>query len=107
MTLRQAQCLFAKLLGQMLGWIYEQGWEVTFGDVARLDQQGHMPNSTHYIRLAADLNLFVQGQWQDHDCPAWQAIGEHWESLDPICRWGGRFQQVDLNHLSFEWQGRA
>lgn len=107
MTLSQQQRLFARLVGRLLVWICEQGWEVTFGDFSRLDQQGHMPNSVHYLRLAADLNLFVNGEWMTVSCPEWQAIGKEWESLHPLCRWGGRFKSVDLNHVSLEWQGRA
>ena len=107
-TLRQQQSLFSKYLGQLLVWIYEvDGWEITMGDVYRPDHQGHAPNSTHYVRLAADLNLFVDGTWQQGDCPQWQMIGRYWKSLDDQNRWGGDFKQVDLNHVSMEWGGTA
>lgn len=100
MTLREQQSLFAKLIGQLIPWIYGSGWELTFGDFTRPDHLGHMLNSAHYIRLAADLNLFVAGEWKQTDCPEWQAIGAYWLTLDPLCRWGGKFAQVDLNHFS-------
>jgi hypothetical protein len=66
-----------------------------------------MAGSLHYIRLAQDLNLFVNGKWQKSDCPEWRSIGNKWESLDPMARWGGRFKSVDLNHFSFEHEGRS
>lgn len=103
--LAQKQQLFAKLVGQLIGWIYEQGWAVTFGDFARIDGHGHMANSCHYVRLAADLNLFVGGVYQALDCPEWQIIGAHWKGLDPNARWGGDFKSLDLNHVSLEHDG--
>lgn len=107
MKLSEAQRLFAKLVAELIVWIYEQGWEVTFGDFARIDGKGHMANSVHYLRLAADINLWVGGVWQAGDCPEWQEIGKKWKGMNVLCRWGGDFHQVDLNHVSFEWQGRA
>lgn len=107
MGLRELQSTFARLIGVLIGWIYEQGWEVTCGDFNRPDNLGHMPNSCHYIRLAADLNLFVAGVWKDADCPEWQQIGAQWESLHPLARWGGKFKQVDLNHFSLTYNGRS
>lgn len=107
MTLRQTQSVFALLVAKLMVWINERGWEITVGDFNRPDNHGHMENSCHYIRLAADLNLFVDGVWKDEDCPEWQEIGKQWKSMHPLCRWGGDFTQVDLNHVSFEWQGRA
>ncbi len=107
-SLRELQSLFAKLAGGLIVWIYgHEGWELTFGDFSRVDGQGHMANSVHYVRLAADMNLFVNGVWKQTDCPEWQAIGAYWEGLNPLCRWGGRFKQGDLNHVSLEYQGRA
>ena len=106
-TLRQQQSLFAKYLGQVLVWIYEKdGWEVTLADGYRADGQGHMPNSTHYIRLAQDLNLFIDGIWQQTIGPEWRTIGAFWTALDPDCAWGGNFTSVDANHLSMKWAGR-
>ncbi len=107
LTLRQTQSLFAKLLGQLIVWIYEQGWEVTLADGFRPDAQGHMKGSLHYQRLAQDLNLFVAGRYMDTDCPEWQAVGAQWKSYDELCRWGGDFASKDLNHMSITWEGRA
>ena len=107
MTLRQKQSLFARLMQQLLTFIHANGWEVTFGDFNRPDRKGHMPNSIHYIRLAADLNLFVKGNWKSSDCPEWRMIGAYWKGLHPLCAWGGDFRSVDLNHFSLRHEGRA
>jgi len=60
----------------------------------------------HPLRLAQDLNLFRKGVWltrtEDH-----RELGEWWERLDPVCRWGGRFSRPDGNHYSHAWEGRA
>ena len=105
-TLRQQQSLFAKYLGQLLVYIYSMdGWEVTLADGYRADHMGHMVNSCHYLRLAQDLNLFIDGVWKDQICPEWTAIGAFWTALDPDCKWGGNFKSVDANHVSMAWEG--
>lgn len=59
-------------------------------------------NSCHELQLAVDLNAFRGGLYlaQTED---WKELGEYWESLNPLCRWGGRFN--DGNHLSLEHNG--
>lgn len=111
MTLGQKQRKFSKLMAEFILWVYDQGYEVTFGDAYRDPRlHGNMgvkkgyghSKSNHKQRLAMDLNLFKDGQYltstEDH-----KPLGEHWESLDPMCRWGGRFN--DGNHYSFEHNG--
>lgn len=60
--------------------------------------------SVHKKRLADDFNLFIGRKYiQDGQHEAWAKLGEFWESLHPLARWGGRWG--DANHFSFEWQG--
>lgn len=59
-------------------------------------------NSEHKNKCAIDLNLFKNGQYKsstsDH-----KELGEFWESLHPMCRWGGRYN--DGNHYELlEWR---
>lgn len=122
MTLRERQSLFCKLLGQLITWVYEQGWELTLADGSidtprkfrdhethvtfEAEDAQHKRGGLHYQRLAQDLNLFVGGEFiSDGGHPVWAAIGTHWESLHELCRWGGRF--ADSNHFSVEHGGRA
>ena len=95
MSLREQQSKFSRLLAELIIYAYDLGYEITFGDVWALDR--HSENSLHYDRLAADLNLFKDGKYLfktgDH-----KGLGEYWESLDPDCRWGGRFRVKDGNH---------
>ena len=111
MTLGDKQRLFAKLLPGLINQAHLMGYEVTLGDAYR-DPRLHgqigekkaygYRNSCHKLRLAIDLNLFKDGVWlktTDNHRP----LGEWWESLHPLCRWGGRFN--DGNHYSFEHEG--
>lgn len=98
--MRDKQSLFVRLIGVLIAYAYGKGYEFTFGDAWRPDGKGHVANSFHYIRLAIDLNLFVNGEYKDTDCDEWQDLGAYWKGLNEACTWGGDFKQVDLNHFS-------
>lgn len=95
MSLREQQSIFARKVGLLILYAYEQGYEITLGDAYA--KTGHKKNSFHYKRLAIDLNLFLNGNYlrttEDH-----RLLGEFWESLG--CTWGGRFD--DGNHYSYK-----
>ena len=101
MKLGEKQELFSRCLSQLLTHIFLNGYDVRMGDV--LAHDGHMENSLHYQKLAADLNLFYKGVYQtateDH-----KQFGEYWENLHPLCTWGGRFD--DGGHYSITHEGR-
>tara|TARA_R110000764_G_scaffold220422_1_gene308655 strand:- start:747 stop:1088 length:342 start_codon:yes stop_codon:yes gene_type:complete len=111
MKLGDKQRLFAKLLPALINQAHLFGFEVTIGDAyrdPRLHGQlgekksyGHR-NSCHKIRLAIDLNLFLDGVYLT-STESHRKLGEWWESLHPLCRWGGQFN--DGNHYSFEHDG--
>ena len=65
-----------------------------------LKESRHSENSLHYLKLAADVNLFRDGRYldstEDH-----LPLGEFWESIGGS--WGGRFH--DGNHYSLEHGG--
>lgn len=113
MTLGEKQRLFDKKLTELKAWAYTQGYEFTKGDAYR-DPKVHgkygekvgysAAYSMHKLRLAEDMNLFIDGVWQT-STEAHRPIGEKWESMHELCRWGGRFQ--DGNHYSFTHDGRA
>jgi hypothetical protein len=94
MSLRERQSKFMKAMGELIRFAYEQGYELTGGDL--FAETGHKEGSYHYIRLAVDLNLFRDGRWltstEDH-----APLGHYWESLGGT--WGGRFE--DGNHYSW------
>lgn len=112
MTLRERQSLFAHLVSGLIVQAEALGFDVTFGETyrspeeaARLAKLGKgLRNSLHTSRLAIDLHLFKDGVYQT-STEAHRPLGEWWETLHPLCRWGGRFR--DGNHYSLEYQGRA
>ena len=103
-TLRQKQSMFARLICELIPFIFNEGYEVTLGDA--FAKSGHCKNSNHYIRLAIDLNLFKDGKYLT-DTESHKPFGEYWESLHPLCAWGGRFSNPDGNHYSLKHNGRA
>jgi hypothetical protein len=112
MTLRQKQSLFAELVAGLIAFAVESGYEVTFGEAYRSPEEARRlaklrlgtVNSLHTSRLAIDLNLFRDGRYLS-STRAHQPIGEFWELLHPLCRWGGRFG--DGNHYSLTHDGRT
>lgn len=105
LTLRQKQSLFVRLIGKLIEFAEQEGYELTFGPAYDPPESnsGRSPGSLHRSRLAIDLNLFKNNKFlettEDH-----KVLGEYWERLHPLCRWGGRFE--DGNHYSLEHEGR-
>ncbi|MEX0518298.1 M15 family metallopeptidase [Raoultella planticola] len=111
MTLSEKQQLFTRLIAQLILWADEKGYRLTFGEAYRTPEQAALnakkgsgiSNSLHTKRLAVDLNLFINGQYQT-DSTAYLPLGEYWESLGGS--WGGRFKsRPDGNHFSLEHEG--
>jgi hypothetical protein len=113
-TLGEKQRRFTELVGRLIQWAYENGYELTFGEAYRTPEQAArnaqtgagISNSLHTKRLAVDLNLFVDGAWQQTS-EAHKPLGEYWKSLDPEARWGGDFKKPDGNHYSLSHEGVA
>ncbi|PSR54121.1 hypothetical protein AHMF7605_11625 [Adhaeribacter arboris] len=107
MTLREKQSLFLKNFALLILWAFEQGYEVTAGELLRTDQQhawniahgkSKADRSKHQDKLAGDLNLFIGGKYVT-DSTAHAPLGKYWKSLHPQNRWGGDFKGfVDGNH---------
>lgn len=113
MTLREQQSLFMRLLPRLIDFAYDNGYELTGGQLLRTQSEANanaasgagIKNSLHRLGLAIDLNLFKDGKFlttSDNHRP----LGEYWKSLHPLCRWGGDFKpKPDGNHYSLEWEG--
>lgn len=106
------QKLFTKLLPLLLDFIHQNGYECTLGDAYRDprvfgrvgERKGYGRGaSLHKLRLALDINLFKDGVYltktEDH-----RPVGEFWETLHPLCSWGGHFD--DGNHYSITHEGK-
>ena len=118
-SLREKQSLFAKNIALLITFAYTHpDVALTFGDFSRMDRNGHSEGSMHYLRLAADMNLFIKGPnpnleggflWKyiTGDHPMWHILGDKWKDLDPLNRWGGDFDARDYNHFSMAEGGKA
>lgn len=112
MTLGEQQRLFARLVGELIVWIYANGYEVTFGEAFRTADQAALnashgtgiSNSLHTQRLAIDLNLFIGGNYQAVSA-MYKPLGDHWKTMHSLARWGGDFSRPDGNHFSIEHNG--
>ena len=113
MRLGEKQELFARLYAEHLVWLHSlPGVETRLGDV--LAHDGHREGSNHYLKLAGDINLFIDGEFitttEGH-----RVSGEKWESRHELCRWGGNWDKDDHpgepgendgNHYSLIHNGR-
>ncbi len=110
MKLSEKQAVFAVMVARLILWADEHGFRVTFGEAYRTPEQAALnakkgsgiANSLHTQRLAVDLNLFVNGDYQAQSA-AYLPLGEFWESIGGS--WGGRFKKPDGNHFSLEHDG--
>ena len=104
MKTSEHQQLFVRHIVLLIQYAHIKGYEITFGDFYRspsvhgeygVKKSYSAGKSEHKRRLAADLNLFKDGKYltttEDH-----KVLGEFWESLDPLNRWGGNWD--DGNH---------
>ena len=98
MSLSDQQWEFLKALAQLIQWAEEKGFKLTISCARCVDPTHHKQGSYHYSGLAADLNLFIDGDYMT-STRAHLPLGEKWESLGGT--WGGRFSSPDGNHYSW------
>lgn len=85
----QKQFRFSRMLAQLISHAYILGYTVTMGDVWA--REGHKKGSKHYVRLAADINLFFDGHYL-RESRAHLPLGVYWESIGGT--WGGRWGET-------------
>ena len=100
MKLSEHQQEFTKDLVKLNLKAQELGIGLTLGDAYRSKEQqaiyfkngkSKTMNSNHLRRLAQDYNFFVDGKLKYHH-PKVEALGNYWESLNELNRWGGHFK---------------
>jgi hypothetical protein len=115
LTLKEKQWLFTRCLWRLLEFFYTEHphWDISIDEAYRppetaelYEKQGRgIKNSLHCLRLAVDLNLFIDGVYQKSVEP-YRFLGEYWKSLHPLCAWGGDFKNRDARHFSIRHGGR-
>jgi len=109
LTLRQKQSIFARLIANLIIYAYDEGYEITLGHALRSREEAGrlgMRNSLHTLKLAIDLNLFLNGKYLS-STKSHLPLGLWWEAQSTkayACTWGGRFK--DGNHYSISHGGR-
>lgn len=107
MSLRDEQSLFTADLAELI--LYANalpGYEVVLAEVYRPPEMAELyasrgvgiRNSQHTKKLAADVLLFIDGEYQQQS-DAYLVLGEWWEQRRPGNVWGGRFTRADGNHF--------
>lgn len=113
LTLRQRQSVFALNLAKLITWAYEQGYEVTLGEVLRTKEQqalylqqgrSRTASSQHLKKLAADLHLFRDGKLLE-TAAGHKPLGAYWVRLHPDNRWGGDFRRDGDRTTDDAWDG--
>lgn len=112
MKLSEKRILFSQLISKLVLWAAENGYDLAYDQVKRSQAEATanaasgkgISNSLHLVGLAADLNLYINGVYQE-TTEAHKAIGEKWKSMHPLARWGGDFTRKDGNHYSLEHNG--
>jgi len=112
-TLGDHQRRFLPLVAKLIDFAYQQGYELTAGELYRSPEQAALnaqhgtgiANSLHILRLAIDVQLFKDGVYLT-DSAQYKPLGDYWKTLDPACAWGGDFTtRQDGNHFSLSWAG--
>lgn len=112
MSLSALQQQFAQDSAKLIQFAASKGYAVTYGEVWRTPQQAQwnadhgigIACSLHLERLAVDLNVFVDGAWdQTNASGCYKELGDFWKSLGPDHYWGGAWG--DMDHYSISPDG--
>ena len=108
MTLSDTQWEFLQDVSKLIQYAAIRGFKLTGGELYRTEEQQalHVKNglskakySQHQKRLAIDFNVFKFEKltWEKEDI---KPLGEYWESLNKLNRWGGSFKSLlDTPHF--------
>lgn len=115
MSLTEHQYEFTKDVADLIIYAQIVGIKLTFGEVYRTKyQQVKYVNdglsntllSLHRKRLAVDFNFFVDGKLT-YQKEAVQELGDYWESLSPLNKWGGNWKSFkDIPHFERNYKGK-
>lgn len=108
--LRDKRIKFSVNISNLVLWgNAHENWEVALGqdydEADPKEKRRHRKGSLHYLGLANDLALYINGVYQTKT-EAYKELGEKWKSYDPDCCWGGDFSSPDGNHFSVTYMGR-
>lgn len=103
MTLSEKQRIFSLNVAKLIIWAYEHGYEITFGEALRTQEQQKIyydsgksktMNSGHLNKLAVDLNLFKDGVYVS-DSESHKPLHNYWNTLHTLNK---KMLTWDANH---------
>lgn len=114
MTLREKRVLFSMMFARLILEAVRLGFEPAIDQVKRTQAEADrnaaagtgISRSLHLLGLAGDLILYRDGKYL-RSTEQYRELGEFWERLHPLARWGGRFRRPDGNHFSITHGGRS
>lgn len=111
MKLSEKQRIFTRNIACLIEYAYSVNIELTFGhawrsldDQKRLKAEGKSKTlkSKHLDRLAVDFNFFINGNLT-YEKDKLIILGNYWESLNELNRWGGNFKSfLDTPHFEMQ-----
>ena len=108
MKLSDRRVRITELLGVFLVWSSANGYRMAINAAkdppktcpkCKTIIYGHIKKSYHNDGLAVDFDLYDADGNYLPNTDDYRKPGEYWESLDPLCTWGGRFG--DGCHFSY------
>ncbi len=107
MQLYEKQSLFSQNVAKLIQYAASIRFNVTFGEAWRSAEQAELyakegkgiVDSLHCKRLAVDLNLFDEHGTYLTNIEEYKMLGDYWDTLHPLNRWGGCFKRVDSDHF--------
>ena len=113
--LRENQEAFLLDFCKVIVFAIKSGFTVTSGELLRTAEQqaiyvrtgrSKTLNSNHLKKLAGDLNFFKNGKYICSKKEL-QEIGDYWESLHPLNKWGGNYTGnfKDAPHFERRFKG--
>jgi hypothetical protein len=109
MTLLDKQVTFLLNVSKLIQWASKNGFQLTAGELYRTEEQqqiylktglSKVLRSQHQIRLAIDLNLFIDGDFIT-DKEKYKPLSDYWKALHPLNKagydWGW-----DANHFEMQ-----
>lgn len=111
--LSDLQALHVELTAELIKYTLAfKGYTLKWGETYRTPEQAQwnaqhgkgIAHSLHMDRLAVDLLLFKDGVYLT-DTKDYEFMGVYWESLSPLCVWGGHFSKPDGDHFSITYNG--
>ena len=111
MKLSEKQRILTRNIACLIEYAYSVNIELTFGhawrsldDQKRLKAEGKSKTlkSKHLDRLAVDFNFFINGNLT-YEKDKLIILGNYWESLNELNRWGGNFKSfLDTPHFEMQ-----